>query len=60
MRATPEYAEGWVSLATTLAMESRFTEAREAVAIALKLEPKNTSSIKLSRSLAATADQRQP
>jgi tetratricopeptide (TPR) repeat protein len=60
VRAAPEYVQGWVGLATTLAMESRFTEAREAIATALKLEPKNASAIELSRSLAATAEQRQP
>jgi tetratricopeptide (TPR) repeat protein len=59
VRAAPEYAEGWVGLATTLAIESRFTEAREAVATALKLEPKNANAIGLSKSLAVTAGQRQ-
>jgi tetratricopeptide (TPR) repeat protein len=60
VRAAPEYAEGWVSLATTLAMESRLTEAREAVATALKLEPKNDAAIELSRKLAATAAELRP
>jgi tetratricopeptide (TPR) repeat protein len=60
VRAAPEYAEGWVSLATTLAMESRFPEAREAVATAIKLDPKNANAIELSRNLAATAAQPRP
>jgi Flp pilus assembly protein TadD len=60
VRAAPEYAQGWLSLATTLATESRFTEAREAVATALKLDPKNAKAIELSRNLAATASQPQP
>lgn len=60
LQSAPEYAQGWVSLATTLAVESRFAEARQAVAIALKLEPNNASAIELSRNLAATAAQRRP
>jgi tetratricopeptide (TPR) repeat protein len=60
LRVAPEYAQGWVSLATTLAMESRFPEAQEAVATALKLEPNNTKAIELSKNLAATASQPQP
>jgi len=60
VRAAPEYVQGWVSLATALAMESRIPEARAAVATALKLEPKNADAIELSKSLASSAGQRQP
>ncbi len=60
LRVAPDYAQGWVSLATTLAMESRIPEARQAVATALKLEPKNAHAIELSRNLAASASQPQP
>lgn len=55
LKAAPEYAQGWVSLATALAIQSRFAEARQAVATALKLEPKNASAVELNRRLAATA-----
>jgi tetratricopeptide (TPR) repeat protein len=60
LRAAPEYAQGWVSLATALAIQSRFAEARQAVATALKLEPKNASAIELSKNLAASTSPARP
>ncbi len=60
LAAAPEYAQGWVSLATALAIQSRFAEARQAVATALKLEPKNPGAIELNRRLAATPAEGQP
>jgi len=60
LRLAPGYTECWVGLAATLAAESRFPEAREAVATALKLEPNNPKAIELSRNLGAAANQPQP
>ncbi len=53
LRAAPGYIQAWISLAATLAMESRFSEAQEAVTIALRLDPQNTSALQLRRDLAA-------
>jgi len=53
VKAAPGYFDAWVSLATTLDEESRFQEAREAVATALKLQPEDADALQLSKSLAA-------
>ena len=53
LRAAPGYTQAWISLAATLAMESRFSEAQEAVTIALRLDPQNTSALQLRRDLTA-------
>jgi Tfp pilus assembly protein PilF len=39
VKAAPNYVQAWVALAATLAMESRFPEAQDAVETALKMEP---------------------
>lgn len=53
LRAAPGYTQAWISLAATLAMESRFSEAQEAVAVALRLDPQNANALQLQRDLAA-------
>ncbi len=53
VRAAPGFTEAWVNLAATLGMESRFSEAREAVASALKLDPKNADALQLRQELGA-------
>ncbi len=52
----PDNAQAWVSLAAALATESRFEEARQAVANALKLEPDNAGALGLSRQLASAPE----
>jgi Flp pilus assembly protein TadD len=59
VRDAPDNAKAWVSLAAALATESRFEEARQAVANALKLEPGNATALDLSKKL-ANAQQQQP
>lgn len=54
----PANSQAWTSLAAALDAESRFEEARRAVASALQLDPNNAAAINLSRKLAATKDQR--
>ena len=49
----PDNVQAWISLAATLDAESRTREAREAVAHALRLDPKNAAALSLSRKLAA-------
>jgi Flp pilus assembly protein TadD len=50
---TPSYFEAWVSLAETLGEQSRFQEAHEAVAAALKLKPEDAGALELRKSLDA-------
>lgn len=57
LQAAPGYTQAWISLAATLAMESRFSEAREAVAVALRLDPRNASATQLQRELNAEQSQ---
>jgi Flp pilus assembly protein TadD len=51
VRAAPGYAEAWVSLAATLGMESRFPEALDAVANAIRLDRKNDGALQLRQAL---------
>jgi len=51
VQAAPGYTQAWISLAATLGMESRFSDAQEAVATALKLEPANTEALQLRKDL---------
>jgi Flp pilus assembly protein TadD len=53
LQAAPGYTQAWISLAATLAMESRFSEAQDAVTMALRLDPQNTNALQLRRDLAA-------
>jgi len=48
----PGWTEAWINFAATLAGESHFHEAREAVAVALRLEPDNAEARELSDQLA--------
>jgi tetratricopeptide (TPR) repeat protein len=52
LKAAPNYIQAWVALAATLGMESRFQEAQDAVANALKIEPDNKAALELSQKLA--------
>lgn len=58
VRAAPGYTQAWISLAATLAMESRIPEAQEALASALKLEPDNAEALQLRKDLNAAQEQR--
>jgi tetratricopeptide (TPR) repeat protein len=58
VRAAPGFAEGWVNLAATLGMESRFPEALDAVANAIRLDPKNDQALQVRRKLTAAQNQR--
>jgi tetratricopeptide (TPR) repeat protein len=53
VKAAPGYTQAWISLAATLGMESRFSEAQEALASALKLEPENADALQLRKDLDA-------
>jgi hypothetical protein len=44
--------DAWITLAAELAVEAHFTDAREAVAMALRLDPANAKAQKLSDQLA--------
>jgi Flp pilus assembly protein TadD len=48
---TPDNAQVWTALAATLGAESRYEEARKAVATALQLDPGNATALNLSRML---------
>ena len=51
VRAAPGYVQAWLSLAATLGMESRFAEAQEALASALRLDPNNADALQLRKAL---------
>ena len=55
VQSAPGYTQAWISLAATLGMESRFTEAQEALASALKLEPDNAEAQHLRKDLETAA-----
>ena len=58
VRAAPGYTQAWISLAATLGSESRYNEAQQALASALKLEPDNADALQLRKDLAAAQEQR--
>jgi Flp pilus assembly protein TadD len=60
--AAPGWVEAWIDLAAELAVEAHFSDAREAAAMALRLEPDNPKARKLSDQLARdpAAQQSQP
>ena len=58
VRAAPGYTQAWVSLAATLGMESRYTEAQEAVTTALGLDPSNEEALQLRKDLTGAQAQR--
>ncbi len=53
----PDNAQAWISLAAALGAQSRFDEAQEAVAHALKLDPDNAAALDLSKKLTASQNQ---
>jgi Flp pilus assembly protein TadD len=53
VKAAPDNVQAWISLAATLAGESRLQEAQQAVATALQLDPDNEGALGLSKKLAA-------
>jgi tetratricopeptide (TPR) repeat protein len=57
-RAAPGFTEAWVNLAAALGMESRFPEALDAVANAIKLNPKNDQALQLRKNLTDAQRQR--
>lgn len=58
VKAAPDNVQAWLSLAATLATESRNKEAQDAVANALKLDPNNAGALDLNRKLAAAQSQK--
>lgn len=58
--SAPRFTQAWISLAATLGIESKFAEARQAVATALQIEPDNSQAQQLSQELAASQPQNQP
>jgi Flp pilus assembly protein TadD len=57
VHSAPGFTQAWISLAATLGMESKYTEARDAVASALRLEPDNGQALQLSHDLSAAQAQ---
>jgi tetratricopeptide (TPR) repeat protein len=53
VKAAPEFAVAWINLAATLGAEAHYPEAQEAVATALRLDPKNSDALQLSQQLNA-------
>jgi tetratricopeptide (TPR) repeat protein len=62
VQAEPAWVEAWINLAAELAVEAHFPEAREAAAMALRLDPGNAQARKLSDRIAQdpAAQQAQP
>ncbi len=60
VEAAPTFADAWVSLAATLASESRPEEAVQAVKRALEIEPQNANALELQKELANTTSQAHP
>jgi tetratricopeptide (TPR) repeat protein len=52
VRAAPGWVEAWINLAAELAVGAHFPEAREAVAMALRLDPDNAQAKRLNDQLA--------
>ncbi len=52
VRAAPGFTDAWVSLAATLATESRHREAEEAVQRALEIDPHHANALELQKELA--------
>jgi tetratricopeptide (TPR) repeat protein len=57
VRAAPGYAQAWVSLAATLGMQSRYSEAQAALDAALRLDPTNEQALELRKELTAAQAQ---
>jgi len=52
VRAAPGFTDAWISLAATLATESRHSEAEQAVQRALEIDPQNANALELQKELA--------
>jgi Flp pilus assembly protein TadD len=50
----PDFAHAWISLAATLATQSRFSDAQEALNHALRLEPHNAEALEMMKELTAS------
>jgi tetratricopeptide (TPR) repeat protein len=57
VEAVPGYTQAWISLAATLGMESRFPEAQQAVAHALRLAPNDAEALQLRKDLTKAQNQ---
>ncbi len=55
VKAAPAFTDAWINLAATLGSESHYPEAQEAVATALRLDPKNAEALQLSQQLTTAA-----
>ncbi|MGA9072012.1 MAG: tetratricopeptide repeat protein [Terracidiphilus sp.] len=55
VKAAPQYVPAWISLAASLAMQSKFPEARQAIESALKVDPDNKDAQELRNSLPVPA-----
>jgi len=53
VKAAPKYVSAWISLAASLAMQSKFPEARQAIESALEVDPGNKDAQELRNSLPA-------
>jgi len=53
VKAAPKYMPAWISLAASLAMQSKYPEARQAIESALKVDPENKDAQELRNSLPA-------
>lgn len=51
VQAAPGFTQAWISLAATLGMESKFPQAQQAVANALRLDPNNSEAQQLRHDL---------
>ena len=59
VQAAPAWVDAWINLSAALASESHLAEAREAVAMALRLDPGNSQARELSDELTRNADGQQ-
>jgi tetratricopeptide (TPR) repeat protein len=57
VQAAPGFTQAWISLAATLGMESKFPQAQQAIANALRLDPDNTQAQQLSHDLQTAQSQ---
>lgn len=57
VKAAPGYTDAWISLAATLATESRHPDAEQAVQRALEIDPHNANALELQKELANTTGQ---
>ncbi|HEY6447441.1 MAG TPA: tetratricopeptide repeat protein [Acidobacteriaceae bacterium] len=57
VNAAPRFAEAWINLAATLGVESKFSDARQAVETALAIDPSDAQAQQLSHELADAKNQ---